>query len=178
LKSKDDLHSNARKKLELYYYMRLNRDLEEQMVRLFRQNKIVGGLYSSFGQEAISVALPRAGPGDWIAPMIRNIGALLVRGFKPREYSDAAHGSLHFADAWQGWHQPFRRTEIAARRLAVSMLGDLIPVMTASHGGTLPRSEDCDNDMDRRRRDLHRRVPRRIESGGGAEGPSRTDRGK
>ena len=33
--------------LSLYYFMRLNRELEEQMVRLFRQNKIVGGLYSS-----------------------------------------------------------------------------------------------------------------------------------
>src|SRR5258707_6650856 len=33
--------------LELYYFMRLNRELEEQMVRLFRQNKIVGGLYQS-----------------------------------------------------------------------------------------------------------------------------------
>src|SRR5713226_2825596 len=41
--------------LELYYYMKLNRMLEEAMVRLFRQNKIVGGLYSSLGQEAISV---------------------------------------------------------------------------------------------------------------------------
>src|SRR3984893_1642813 len=38
--------------LELYYYMRLNRELEEQMVRLFRQNKIVGGCYMSLGQEA------------------------------------------------------------------------------------------------------------------------------
>ena len=41
--------------LDLYYFMKLNRQLEEQMVRLFRQNKIVGGLYSSLGQEAISV---------------------------------------------------------------------------------------------------------------------------
>ena len=41
--------------LEMYYFLRLNRELEEQMARLFRQNKIVGGLYSSRGQEAISV---------------------------------------------------------------------------------------------------------------------------
>ena len=33
--------------LELYYFLRLNRELEEQMVRLFRQNKIVGGLVSA-----------------------------------------------------------------------------------------------------------------------------------
>jgi len=117
--------------LELYYYMRLNRELEEQMVRLFRQNKIVGGLYSSFGQEAISVGTAYAlGPGDWIAPMIRNIGALLVRGFKPRDiltqhmarYTSPTlgkDGTSHFGD-------------LKARHVVspISMLGDLIPVMT------------------------------------------------
>ncbi len=96
--------------LELYYFMRLNRELEEQMVRLFRQNKIVGGLYSSLGQEAISVGTAYAlGPGDWIAPMIRNIGALLVRGFKPRDVltqhmarytspTQGKDGTSHFGD--------------------------------------------------------------------------------
>jgi len=41
--------------LDLYNFMRLNREVEDTMTRLFRQNKIVGGLYSSLGQEAISV---------------------------------------------------------------------------------------------------------------------------
>jgi TPP-dependent pyruvate/acetoin dehydrogenase alpha subunit len=117
--------------LELYYFMRLNRELEEQMVRLFRQNKIVGGLYSSQGQEAISVGTAYAlGPGDWIAPMIRNIGALLVRGFKPRDiltqhmarYTSPTlgkDGTSHFGD-------------LKLRHVVspISMLGDLIPVMT------------------------------------------------
>lgn len=117
--------------LDLYYYMRLNRELEEQMVRLFRQNKIVGGLYSSLGQEAISVGTAYAlGPGDWIAPMIRNIGSLLVRGFKPRDiltqhmarYTSPTlgkDGTNHFGD-------------LKTRHVVspISMLGDLIPVMT------------------------------------------------
>jgi TPP-dependent pyruvate/acetoin dehydrogenase alpha subunit len=72
--------------LDLYYYMQLNRQLEERMVRLFRQNKIVGGLYSSLGQEAVSVGTAYAvEKRDWIAPMIRNIGALLVKGVQPRD---------------------------------------------------------------------------------------------
>src|ERR1700685_4673082 len=72
--------------LDLYYYMQLNRQLEERMVRLFRQNKIVGGLYSSLGQEGISLGSAYAlEPKDWMAPMIRNIGSLLVKGVKPRE---------------------------------------------------------------------------------------------
>jgi len=116
--------------LELYYFMRLNRELEEQMVRLFRQNKIVGGLYPSLGQEAISVGTAYAlGPGDWIAPMIRNIGALLVRGFKPRDvltqhmarYTSPTlgkDGTSHFGD--------LKSRHVIA---PTSMLGDLIPVM-------------------------------------------------
>jgi len=116
--------------LELYYFMRLNRELEEQMVRLFRQNKIVGGLYPSLGQEAISVGTAYAlAPGDWIAPMIRNIGALLVRGFKPRDvmtqhmarYTSPTlgkDGTSHFGD--------LRERHVVA---PTSMLGDLIPVM-------------------------------------------------
>ena len=72
--------------LDLYYYMRLNRAVEDMMVKLFRQNKIVGGLYSSLGQEAISVGTAYAlEKKDWLAPMIRNIGALLVKGVPPRD---------------------------------------------------------------------------------------------
>src|SRR5207245_18116 len=72
--------------LDLYYYMRLNRAVEDTMVKLFRQNKIVGGLYSSLGQEAISVGTSYAlEKKDWLAPMIRNIGALLVKGVPPRD---------------------------------------------------------------------------------------------
>jgi TPP-dependent pyruvate/acetoin dehydrogenase alpha subunit len=117
--------------LDLYYFLRLNRDLEEQMARLFRQNKILGGLYSSLGQEAISVGTASAlGPNDWIAPMIRNIGALLVRGFKPRDIltqhmarytspTQGKDGTSHFAD--------LRTRHVVAPS---SMLGDLIPIMT------------------------------------------------
>jgi TPP-dependent pyruvate/acetoin dehydrogenase alpha subunit len=116
--------------LELYYFMRLNRELENQMVRLFRQNKIVGGLYPSLGQEAISVGTAYAlSPGDWIAPMIRNIGSLLVRGFKPRDVitqhmalatspTKGKDGTSHFGDLYS-------RHVVAP----TSMLGDLIPVM-------------------------------------------------
>src|SRR6202007_1432119 len=72
--------------LDLYYYMRLNREVEETMTRLFRQNKIVGGLYSSLGQEAISVGTAFAlEKKDWMGAMIRKNGALLVKGVPPRD---------------------------------------------------------------------------------------------
>jgi TPP-dependent pyruvate/acetoin dehydrogenase alpha subunit len=72
--------------LELYYWMQLNRRLEDLLTRLFRQNKVVGGLYSSLGQEGISIGTAYAlEKRDWIAPMIRNVGAVLVKGFRPRD---------------------------------------------------------------------------------------------
>ena len=96
--------------LDLYYYLRLNRSLEELLARLFRQDKINGGLYGSRGQEAIPVGAAYAlGPDDWMAPMIRNIGALLVRGFRPRDVltqhmgrvtspTQGKDGTSHFGD--------------------------------------------------------------------------------
>ena len=38
--------------LDLYYWMRLTRSLEERLVNLYRQTKVVGGLFRSLGQEA------------------------------------------------------------------------------------------------------------------------------
>ena len=117
--------------LDLYYYMRLNRAVEDTMVKLFRQNKIVGGLYSSLGQEAISVGTAYAlEKKDWLAPMIRNIGALLVKGVPPRDVfmqhmakydspTKGKDGTSHFGDL-----------EILHIVSPISMLGDLIPVMT------------------------------------------------
>jgi pyruvate dehydrogenase E1 component alpha subunit/2-oxoisovalerate dehydrogenase E1 component alpha subunit len=116
---------------DLYYYMRLNRAVEDTMVKLFRQNKIVGGLYSSLGQEAISVGTAYAlEKKDWLAPMIRNIGALLVKGVPPRDIfmqhmakydspTKGKDGTSHFGD--------LDNLHIVS---PISMLGDLIPVMT------------------------------------------------
>ena len=117
--------------LEMYYFLRLNRELEDQMVRLFRQNKILGGLYSSRGQEAISVGTAYAlGPDDWIAPMIRNIGALLVRGFKPRDVLTQHMG--RFTSPTQGKDGTSHFGDLKVRHVVAptSVLGDLIPVMT------------------------------------------------
>jgi len=116
---------------ELYYYMLLNRRFEDRMVRLFRQNKIVGGLYMSLGQEATSVGTAYAlEKKDWMAPMIRNIGSLLVKGVPPRSIfgqhmarytspTQGRDGTSHFGD--------LENLHIVA---PISMLGDLIPVMT------------------------------------------------
>jgi pyruvate dehydrogenase E1 component alpha subunit/2-oxoisovalerate dehydrogenase E1 component alpha subunit len=66
--------------------MLTTRHLEERLVNLYRQGKIVGGLYRSLGQEATSVGAAAAlEDGDLLMPLIRNLGATLVRGMRPRE---------------------------------------------------------------------------------------------
>jgi TPP-dependent pyruvate/acetoin dehydrogenase alpha subunit len=117
--------------LELYYFMQLNRQLEERMVRLFRQNKIVGGLYSSLGQEAVSVGSAYAlEPRDWLAPMIRNIGALLVKGFKPRDIFTQHMAKFTSPTLGKDGTSHFGDLKVRHTVSPISMLGDLIPVMT------------------------------------------------
>jgi pyruvate dehydrogenase E1 component alpha subunit/2-oxoisovalerate dehydrogenase E1 component alpha subunit len=74
------------RKLELYYWMKLTRQLEERLVNLYRQTKVVGGLFRSLGQEADAVgscfALEQR---DVMSPLIRNLGAMLVKGATPVE---------------------------------------------------------------------------------------------
>src|SRR6266536_3307347 len=70
--------------LEMYRYLRLTRTLEERLTALYRQSKVIGGLFRSLGQEGESVAAAYAltrGPNqDVLSPLIRNLGAMLVMG--------------------------------------------------------------------------------------------------
>jgi len=115
--------------IDLYRLMRLNRSLEERLVNLYRQGKIVGGLYRSLGQEATSVGSARAlEEGDVLGPLIRNLGSVLVMGYTPREIltqhlaraaspSGGKEGNLHFGRPERGVVS------------SISMLGALVPVM-------------------------------------------------
>jgi TPP-dependent pyruvate/acetoin dehydrogenase alpha subunit len=128
--------------LDLYYFLKLTRLLEERMVNLYRQNKIIGGLYRSLGQEATAVGSAYAlEPQDIIAPIIRDLGALLIKGVKPREvlcqYMARVDGptkgkdlNIHFSDLERGFVGP------------ISMLGDMICVMGGVALGAKMRKKD------------------------------------
>jgi TPP-dependent pyruvate/acetoin dehydrogenase alpha subunit len=117
------------RQLEIYRYLKLNRMTEDRLSNLYRQGKVVGGLYSSRGQEAISVGSAFAlEPQDMVGPLIRNLGTMFVRGVQPREvmmqYMARAGGptggkdvNTHFGDLKRGLIAP------------ISMLGAVIPVM-------------------------------------------------
>jgi pyruvate dehydrogenase E1 component alpha subunit/2-oxoisovalerate dehydrogenase E1 component alpha subunit len=109
--------------------MRLTRTLEERLVALYRQTKVVGGLFRSLGQEADAVgsafALERH---DILSPLIRNLGSMLVKGATPveilRQYMAKGDSptrgrelNIHFGDTKRGFIGQ------------ISPLGDMVPVM-------------------------------------------------
>jgi len=70
--------------LQLYYWMKLIRAFEDRVSRLHRQNKIMGGVYSGAGQEAICTGIcAPLKDGDFVAPLHRDLGVFLVRGCDP-----------------------------------------------------------------------------------------------
>src|SRR5258708_30705218 len=64
--------------------MKLIRGVEERVSGLDRQNKILGGVYSGAGQEAIvtGTCAPLQ-PGDFVAPIHRDMGVFIMRGVDP-----------------------------------------------------------------------------------------------
>jgi TPP-dependent pyruvate/acetoin dehydrogenase alpha subunit len=122
-------HLTRAQLLELYYWMRLTRSLEERLVNLYRQTKVIGGLFRSLGQEADAVgsafALERR---DVLSPLIRNLGSMLVKGAEPveimRQYMAKGDSptrgrelNIHYGDLERGFIGQ------------ISHLGDMVPVM-------------------------------------------------
>jgi pyruvate dehydrogenase E1 component alpha subunit/2-oxoisovalerate dehydrogenase E1 component alpha subunit len=129
--------------LALHRGMVHNRAMEEKLSALYRQGKIVGGLYSSLGQEAISVGTAAAlRPDDLLAPMIRNIGALLVRGVTPRDlflqFLARHEGPTHGRDGTLHFGNVEKRALVGP----ISHLGTLIPVMAGAALAARQRGED------------------------------------
>ncbi len=66
---------------KLYHFMQLGRRIEETAISLYRQGKVVGGVYPGIGHEAITVASAfDLTLDDWLAPMHRDLTAQIVKG--------------------------------------------------------------------------------------------------
>src|ERR1051326_837781 len=127
---RDSKYLNKQQCIEIYRFMLSNRKMEVALENLYKQGKVVGGVYFGLGQEACSCASAYAlDKDDWLPPMICNQGSLLVRGFEPRDMmmqymakadspTKGRDGTSHFGDIYQ-------RNIVSP----ISMLGDLIPVM-------------------------------------------------
>lgn len=120
--------------LEIYRFLKLNRMVEEKLTNLYRQGKIVGGLYRSLGQEACSVGAAYAlDRGDIMTPLIRNLGAIFVRGGQPRhifaQYMAREGGPTKGRDlnTHFGW-----LSEEGSNIAVISMLGDMVSVLAGA----------------------------------------------
>jgi pyruvate dehydrogenase E1 component alpha subunit len=117
---------------ELYFYLKLTREFEDRVSKLHRQGKILGGVYSGKGQEAIVVGvcygLHRE---DFISPIHRDMGAFLVKGVDPKRLMAQLFGKktglskgkdsfLHAGDLERGIFG------------ATSMLASTLPVATGA----------------------------------------------
>ncbi len=117
---------------ELYFYLKFTREYEDRVSKLHRQGKILGGVYSGRGQEAIVVGvcygLRRE---DMIFPLHRDMGAFLVKGVDPNRLMAQLFGKktglskgkdsfLHAGDLERGVFG------------ATSMLASTLPVATGA----------------------------------------------
>src|SRR5512132_4452274 len=120
-----------RQQLELLYFMHLTRSLEDRLDNLFKQGKIVGGLFRSLGQEGTAVgsayALDRK-QGDILSPLTRDLGALLVIGALPREVF--ANYLWRATSLSRGRDQNLHITDLNRGFIGtISPLGSLVSVM-------------------------------------------------
>ena len=114
--------------LQIYYFMRLTRAIEDRVRTLFLQGRVSGGVYTAQGHEATTLgAAMTLHDGDCIVPQHRDLGMHLVRGVEPRAVmcqwlargnspTLGRDGQLHIGDMHSGVVP------------MISMLGESLPV--------------------------------------------------
>ena len=115
--------------LKILYYMKVVRELENRIERkLYRQGKILGGVYVGRGQEAIAVgSCIDLREDDVVCPSHRDMGAFLIRGMSLRtifaQYMGKKTGATKGKDS--NMHMGSLEHNLIA---FISMLGDIVPV--------------------------------------------------
>jgi TPP-dependent pyruvate/acetoin dehydrogenase alpha subunit len=109
--------------------MRFNRSLEDRLIALYRQSVISATVFSSRGQEATSVGSAYAlRPEDFVSPITRNLGTMLVRGIPPRDIFTQYMGKA--TSPTKGKERIHYFGDMSKGVVAsLSVLGDMIPVM-------------------------------------------------
>jgi TPP-dependent pyruvate/acetoin dehydrogenase alpha subunit len=115
--------------IDMLYYMKLTRELEFRIERkLYRQSKIVGGVYVGRGQEAIAVgSCIGLRANDVVCPSHRDMAAFLIRGMSLRTI--LAQYMARKTGATNGKDGNMHMGDLSKNLIAfVSMLGDNVPV--------------------------------------------------
>ncbi len=116
--------------IEVFRYMIVNRRMEAARESMCKQSLVIGGLYLSLGQEATSVATAYAlDHDDWLGPMIRNQGSMIVKGYQPRatmmQYMGKGASPTKGRDSGSHYGDPKKLNVVAP----ISHLGDSISVL-------------------------------------------------
>jgi pyruvate dehydrogenase E1 component alpha subunit len=144
--------------LQMYYYLHLTRTLEERVSALYRQGRIMGGVYTSYGMEAISVGYASAiERDDVIAPYHRDMGAFLIKGITPGEViaqylgkragpTRGKDGNVHIGDLARGVigfvsHLADNLPVAAGAALAFTIRGERRVVVTNTGDGGTSRGD-------------------------------------
>jgi TPP-dependent pyruvate/acetoin dehydrogenase alpha subunit len=129
--------------LNLYYFMRFNRALEDRLIALYRNSIITATVFSSRGQEATSVGSAYAlRPEDYVSPITRNLGTMLVRGIPPRDIFTQYMGKA--TSPTQGKERIHYFGDMSKGVVAsLSVLGDMIPVMAGIALGARQQGRSC-----------------------------------
>ncbi len=138
------LSAGERERLDREHYRQLLlvRLFDERISTLHKQNKVVGGVYSGVGQEAVVVgACHPLRDSDLVFPLHRDLGVFLVRGVDPRRLMAQILGRR---DGLSGGRDSFLHSGDMTRGVigATSMLGATLPVATGAALGFRTRGED------------------------------------
>lgn len=128
--------------LRLYYWLHVTRALDDRAQDLQRAGCLPGHVTSGRGQEATAVGAAYAlAVGDVLAPVDRDLGALLVRGMTPREIM--AHWLQRDAPLARGRESHLHLGDMRDRLIipATGVLGTTVPVAAGVALASRLRSE-------------------------------------
>ena len=119
-------------RVELFRLVLLQRLFEDRVMALYRQGRVPGSVYTGRGQEAVAAGAGLAlGPDDVVAPLNRELACHFARGATPadvfRNFLGKATGPTLGRDGNMHFGAPARGVFPL-----VSMLGDLVPVVTGA----------------------------------------------
>ena len=119
-------------RIELFRLVLLQRLFEERVTALYRQGRVPGSVYTGRGQEAVAAGAGLAlGPDDVVAPLNRELACHFARGVEPADVFRNFFGKATGPTAGRDGNMHFGYPGDGIFPL-VSMLGDLVPVVTGA----------------------------------------------
>ena len=119
-------------RLELFRLVLLQRIFEERVMALYRQGRVPGSVYTGRGQEAVAAGAGLAlGPDDVVAPLNRELACHFARGATTADVFRNFFGKATSPTFGRDGNMHFGAPERGVFPL-VSMLGDLVPLVTGA----------------------------------------------